>query len=139
MSSRIEIIGKINELATGFLREEIDHQMTVERDYDYDELDALFDIEDRAEIFKERGLLTACRRLLIEVGFYRAMPQEEINNTSISSGTTWYFKLGGTAYTSDYSQFSFEKELNDMCESEPPMTLDAQRIVAWEQKKGLRA
>lgn len=109
--TRKEIIELINAQANGFLREEIDYSMTLDRDYIYDELDALFDTEDRAEDFKERGLLVSCRRLLIEIGFYRVMPESEINNTYVSSGTKWDFRLNGTAYTADDSRYTFEERL----------------------------
>ena len=108
---RLEIICKINAQASGFLREEIDHQMTVEREYEYDELDALFDTEDNAEGWGKRNLLTACRRLLIEIGFYRVMPQSEIANTWVSGGTKWDFRLDGQPYTGDYSREAFERKL----------------------------
>lgn len=109
--NRSEIIEKINAQASGFLREEIDHQMTVERDYEYDELDALFDTEDNAEGWKKRGLLRQCRMLLIEIGFYRIMPQSEIDNTWVSGGTKWDFRLDGEAYTGDHSREGFENLL----------------------------
>lgn len=109
--TRKEMIAAINAQAKGFVREEIDFQLSLDRDYDYDELDALFDTEDRAEDFKERGLLTDCRRLLIEVGFYRVMSEDEILNTVVSSGTRWDFKMGGVAYTADDSRHVFEDKL----------------------------
>lgn len=109
--TRNEMIETINAKAKGFLREEIDYSMSLDRDYEYDELDALFDTECRAEDFKERGLLLSCRRLLITIGFYRVMPQNEIDNTWVSSGTKWDFKLGGVAYTADESRYVFEEKL----------------------------
>lgn len=77
-----------------------------DREYAYDEVTALFDIEQRAEDHAKkhadaRRLLKIARDLLIQIGFYRVMPQDEINNTFVSSGTKWAFKLNGVAYTTD--------------------------------------
>lgn len=73
-----------------------------DREYPYDELAALFDIEDREEGPEgNRTLLRQSREMLVAVGFYRPMPVEEIGNTIVSRGTAWAFKLKGVAYTAD--------------------------------------
>lgn len=73
-----------------------------DREYAYDELSALFDIEDRNEDKDgDRALLTFCRCLLIDIGFYRVMPQDEIDATTVSHGTPWAFKHKRVAYTTD--------------------------------------
>lgn len=84
-----------------------------EREYGYDEVSALFDILDRSEQAiadyddpklkrESRRLLKVARETCIAIGFYRVMPQEEIDNTYTSSTRApWTFKLKGVAYTSD--------------------------------------
>ena len=74
-----------------------------ERDYVYDELSALFDILDRNDQKDgDKRLLKVARQVLIDLGFFRIMPQDEIDNTYTSSGRSpWDFKLGGVPYTTD--------------------------------------
>lgn len=73
-----------------------------DREYPYDELAALFDIEDRNEGPEgNRTLLRQSREMLVALGYYRPMPAEEIDNTIVSRGAVWAFKLKGVAYTSD--------------------------------------
>jgi hypothetical protein len=101
--TRAEMIAAVNASNLTVFREEVDHHMGIEdREYAYDEVSALFDIEDRAEDWKHRSLLREARRILIEIGFYRVMPVEEQERTMVSHGTVWAFKQGGTAYTSDH-------------------------------------
>jgi hypothetical protein len=70
-----------------------------DREYAYDEVSAVFDIEDHEGT--SRALRTTVRRALIAIGFYRPMSEDEINNTFVSSGTPWAFKLDKVAYTHD--------------------------------------
>lgn len=100
---RAEILRQIAATAKGELASEISfHCDGIDgRDYPFDALSALFDIEERAEEDGPRSLLIAARRLLIQLGFYRWMPPEEQAQTTVSRGTVWAFKLGGVAYTSD--------------------------------------
>ena len=117
---RSEIIKLINEKVTGKLREairfytyergqDVDHDETDEDTYD--ELDALFDTVDLAEGWKARNLLIQCRKMLIDVGYYRVMPDSQIARTWVSSGTRWHFKMSGVAYTADHSQEVFMEGL----------------------------
>lgn len=87
---------------------EVDHFVhgVEEREYAYDEVSALFDIEDRAEDPHDgdRRLLKLCRQTLIAIGFYRVMPQDEIDSTFRSGdGSVWCFKLNKLAYTTDHN------------------------------------
>jgi hypothetical protein len=82
--------------------------MSVEREYAYDEVAAAFDTEDRAETWVHEGhsgarsLLKAARQSLIDIGFYRPMPPQEIEETYTSHGRSpWTFKLFGIPYTHD--------------------------------------
>jgi len=50
-----------------------------------------------------KAIALRCRYLLIALGYYREMPQDEIARTEVSSGTRWAFKSKGTAYTMDDS------------------------------------
>lgn len=92
------------------LREEVSyHVHSVDREYPYDEVCAILDIEERyeealryereASVKKEcRHLLNEARSVLIELGYYRVLTQEEIDNTWSSSGVKWAFKRNGVAY-----------------------------------------
>lgn len=80
-----------------------------DREDPYDAVSALFDAEDRAQGWivdanspDARKVLAGAREVLIAIGFYRVMTQEEIDNTFVSSGRSkWDFKLKGVPYTSD--------------------------------------
>jgi len=43
-------------------------------------------------------LRTPCRKVNIALGVYVPMTQEQIDNTNVSHGKKWCFKLGGVAY-----------------------------------------
>lgn len=77
---------------------------SVERYEPYDAIDAVFDIEDRAHENEDLNLLKFSREALIKIGFYRVMPEAEIEATVVSGGRDpWDFKLEGLAYTSDFT------------------------------------
>jgi hypothetical protein len=82
-------------------REELEFQLwgVDGREYAYDPVFALFDIEERNEgADGNRTLLREARRLLIAIGFYRPMTEADIRNTWVSRGTKWAFKMDGTPY-----------------------------------------
>jgi hypothetical protein len=88
------------------LGSEIAHYMSVDdREYAYDEVSALFDALALAEHeTKDREIMGRARALLIKHGFYREMPADEIASTfRTKPGPVWDFKLGGIAYTTDYT------------------------------------
>lgn len=91
------------EPKTSPLGSEIEHFMSIDREYRYDEVSALFDAFDLAEHeTKDRRVIDRCRTLLIAHGFYRAMSQDEIANTFTTSGRPPYeFKRKAVAYTAD--------------------------------------
>ena len=85
---------------------EIEHHTHVDgRDYAYDEVSALFDAYAFAENeTKDLRVIRRARELLIEHGFYRIMPPEEIANTwHFPARTAWDFKLKKQPYTTDYT------------------------------------
>lgn len=62
-------------------------------------LDAFLTLDDLSDT--EQSLVryrTACRKVLIDAGFYRPMSQEEIDSTTTSRGYPWDFKMKGIAY-----------------------------------------
>lgn len=112
--TRQEMIEIIKSFDDANFQSEIRHYMSIEdREYAYDEVCAVFDVEEACEEFlkdrsadkasakETRATLKFARRALIAIGFYRVMPQEEIDNTWSSSGYIWNFKEKGVAYTSD--------------------------------------
>lgn len=104
MTNRQSTIERLKANISQYLREEIEHKLNIDReesDEVYDTCDALLEIYDMAECNSELKLIKECRLILIDLGFYRIMPQSEIDNTTVSRGTVWDFKIKGTAYTSD--------------------------------------
>jgi hypothetical protein len=127
MMTRPEMIGAIRAVADPELQDEVDYFLNLDREYEYDEVSALFDIENRMEICVAEAdtpthrrqasrLLRVARRALIDIGFYRVMPPEEIDNTFTSSGrAAWAFKLEGHAYTTDETaeEWQFPEDATD--------------------------
>lgn len=73
-----------------------------DREYAYDELSAVFDIEERAEGREgNRALLLAAREVLIAIGFYRPMSHAEEQSTYVTRGNVWAFKRRGTPFICD--------------------------------------
>jgi hypothetical protein len=109
--TRPEMIAAVRAVDDAEFQDEVGHHMGIEeREYSYDEVSALFDVEERAETWgveaatpaqrkAARRLLQVARRVLIGFGYYRVMPAEETFTTSGRS--PWAFKLDGIAYTSD--------------------------------------
>jgi hypothetical protein len=114
MNTRKDMIEAVRAVEDTEFQDEVAYYMDLDREEDgYDEVSALFDIErlcddwlrdaETAENRKAvRRLQKVAWRSLIAIGFYRVMPQEEIDSTVTSSGRQpWAFKLDGTAYTTD--------------------------------------
>lgn len=99
--NRSEMIAIIKASTNKEFLGEIEHFMGIEeRDYDYDEVSALFDAMNLEN--QSNSVVRTCRNVLIEFGFFRVMPDEEIENTYVSNGRVpWNFKLKGVAYTTD--------------------------------------
>lgn len=107
--TREQMIEAIRAVPDANFQSEIAHRMGIEdREYEYDELSAILDLEDRIEVAisdkdatkDDRSALRFARQTLIQIGYYRAMSDDEIENTWTSSGRSpWTFKLAGVAYT----------------------------------------
>lgn len=94
-----------------YFRDDIDRED--EDGIGYDTVSALFDLEDQLERGDwgcgRRRLLTLCRKTLITIGFYRVMPQDEIDSTfSSAGGPVWCFKLNKVAYTTNHNVESWQ-------------------------------
>ena len=108
MHSREWMCHIINCSNSATLRSEIAHQLSVDREeWDgapYDEVSALLDTLQLAEDTLQKALVKNCRRILIDIGFYRVMPAEEVASTVTSNGGAPYaFRMDGTAYTTDFN------------------------------------
>lgn len=126
---RTEMIAAVRAVADAEFQDEVGHHLSIEdREYAYDEVSALFDIEERAETWgaeaatpaqrkQAKRLLEVAQRVLIGIGFYRVMPADEIANTTIMGNrrAPWAFKLDGIAYTSDdtIEEWQFPPEPED--------------------------
>ena len=102
--TRQEMNELIRKVSGNDLAGEIEHQMSIEdREYPYDEVCALLDAESKAESEKYAATLKQARALLIAIGFYRVMPQAEIDSILFSTRSPWNFKSYGIAYTTDFT------------------------------------
>lgn len=112
--NRQEMINHIHCVNSRAFHIEISYYMSIEeREYKYDEVCALFDYESQLEEFlvgpcdvkyrmQYRGELKVVRRTLIDIGFYREMLQDEIDNTWRSdSRSPWHFILKEKKWTTD--------------------------------------
>lgn len=93
---------------TGLMGEIRHHYEGVsDREYSYDLFDALVDTLTQAEENDDVYLLGLIRRVLIDVGFYREMSQEEAARTECYRNgrpiKPYDFKFGGKMYVSDES------------------------------------
>lgn len=123
--TRADMIAAILAVKDGEYQNEVSYYVhdIGEREYAYDELSAAIDIEERSEQaihdsddqkikHQYRRLLKVARQALIAIGYYRVMPQEEIEQTYVSFGTAWTFKLDQIAYTlnDDFAEEQFPPE-----------------------------
>lgn len=116
---RRAIIEKIKSVDNAYLQAEINHLLDIDnREYKYDELTALFDLEDSLKYNwdktpQNRALLKLIRTIMIDMGYYRPMTGDEISSTFCSNGRVpWDFKLKTVAYTTDYpaEEWMFEND-----------------------------
>jgi hypothetical protein len=79
---------------------DIDHSdWAVEEGQPYDLADAFSDVMDIAESNMDRRMTNIIRRILIDVGYYIPMTEEEVAGTATMGGTQkWDFKMGGIPY-----------------------------------------
>jgi hypothetical protein len=111
MNNREKLIFRLtNQPIRPELKNELDHFMNVDREDDlepdekaYDIVDAFEDAMRFAEDNRDHKLLLICRYILIQAGYYRPMTQKEIDNTVVSRGSVWDFKLKGIPYIGDDS------------------------------------
>ncbi len=59
---------------------------------------AFVDAFVQAEDLNDRPLVIACRKALIEVGWYVPMTEWDLKNSKTTRGTVWEFKLNGVPY-----------------------------------------
>ena len=112
----------IREQPNADLRGEIEHQMSVDREYPYDECCALLDALDCAETFARnddpqtrinaKRIAKEARKVLIKLGFYREVTKEEIDGTLWHKGPLWSFTLDGKRYTSELTDEDWFNEID---------------------------
>ena len=114
MTNREKLRARLQQGVSRDLQNELNHWMEIDRDppeegeQPYDVADAFLDVENLSDTEKAYVEYRAeCRRILIDVGYYRIMPQKEIDDTIVTSGTKWAFKLKGVAYTQDQAISGF--------------------------------
>lgn len=119
LTERSKMIDYIKTVNNERFQSEIRHYMGVEeREYPYDEVCALLDHEERteqnihdgkrdlerSELLRLRRDLQIARAVLIRLGFYRPLTDEE-KTMEVCSGRKkwWNFDMNGVAYTTDFT------------------------------------
>ena len=76
------------------------HQESINACWDepYSIKDCFDHLDDQSDGMSYKHLQTPCRRVNIALGVYVPMSQEQIDNTVVSHGKKWDFKLDGVAY-----------------------------------------
>jgi hypothetical protein len=92
------------------LNEEVEHFLYIDDDEQRprDYYDALCQAEQLAEYNNERKVLTPARTILISLGVYVVVTEEQLANTmTLGGGKKYAFQLGGLKY-------NFEKHLKEL-------------------------
>ena len=112
--NRKTMIETINSFVDAEFQSEIAYYMSIgDREYEYDELYALFDYQTALEDWiadnpppkykrDYNRQLKMVRIVLIQIGFYRIIEKEELDNT-YSTGSKYAFKMDGLCYVNDDS------------------------------------
>ena len=105
MTNRERLIARLTtQSIPSKLKVELDYYMSVDRDppeegeLPYDMANAFLDAMDFAEDNQDKQLEHMCESILIELGYYIPMSQADINNTYVTRGKVWDFKLSGIPY-----------------------------------------
>ena len=85
-----EMWSRIIDLHETSIKEEWDEPYSIKDSFDH--------IDDQSDEHGHKHLQTPCRKVNIALGVYVPMTQEQIDNTVVSHGKKWDFKLGGVAY-----------------------------------------
>jgi len=112
---RSEIIKNIEGLLQSrpALREEINWKLDVDRDYEYDLVDAFLEVVSDLDdgVGHSRTVLRQAREVLIEIGICRSVTEEELSRIFITKGKPYDFRLKGTKYVcKNYDKW--EKEVS---------------------------
>jgi dimeric dUTPase (all-alpha-NTP-PPase superfamily) len=76
----------------------VDRDEPEEGESPYDLADAFLDAMEFGEDNQDGALVKICKLILIELGYYVPMSQKEIENSYVTRGTVWDFKLKGIPY-----------------------------------------
>ena len=105
MTNRARLIARLTtQSIPSKLKMELEHYMNVDRDTPepgeapFDMADAFFDAMEFGENNQDTALEKMCKLILIELGYYVPMSQTEIDNTYVTRGKAWNFKLKGVPY-----------------------------------------
>lgn len=87
------------KLDSKILNEEVEHQMSVDREDDgYGLYDAVNDAYDIALDNAHRQIITAARKVLIDIGCWKHITDEELDYVETFGGKKYDFILGGKKY-----------------------------------------
>jgi len=87
------------KVGSKILNEEIEHQMDVDREEPgYDLYNALDDTYDLALDNEDRPVITAARKVLVEIGCWKHITDEELSRVQVLRGKKYDFILGGKKY-----------------------------------------
>lgn len=89
----------LENVASRVLNEEVEYFMSIDREEPgYDLYNALNDAYDLALDNRDRRVVTASRKVLIEIGCWRHVTDEELARTETTAGKKYDFSLGGKKY-----------------------------------------
>jgi hypothetical protein len=92
------ILAALEFVNSAVLNEEIEHQLSVDREEPgYTIGHALDDLYDIAVDNNDRSVMTPARKVLVELGCYRHISDEELSRT-FSTGKKYDFILAGKKY-----------------------------------------
>ena len=89
----------INKTTSRCLIEELDYWMNhLDHEEACDIADAFVEVESLATDTNDRPMIAACRRVLIDAGYYQPMSDEVIARCVVSRGKAWDFSMSGVKY-----------------------------------------
>ena len=96
------------------LNSEVDHFLSVDDDEQrpHDYYDAVMQAYELAEYGNERPLMAACRRILIELGYYRETTREELSHVHWFSSSTGRMTTGTPDFKLNGKLYVFENHIN---------------------------
>lgn len=93
----------LDKVDSAALHEEVEFRLNIdaEEQRESDVYQALLDAEETFAEWRQRGALKAARRVLIDLGVYKPMTDDQVATTIRTRGPAWDFKLNNVPYQFD--------------------------------------